>query len=90
MPHPHKFAHLKPNIRFILLTVFFGCHSMFLKGLLGGIIFVSIQEPFKEDTFISDKHVTLLFSDSKHRGELSSSLFEDSDQLISHTSCSYL
>jgi hypothetical protein len=60
MPHPHEFSHLKPDKRFVLLTDLITRVSEFLKGILRDIGFFSIQEPFKEDAFISDKSFTLL------------------------------
>jgi hypothetical protein len=90
MPHPHELPHLEPDVRFVLLTVLIGRPSEILEGILRGMGLVSVQEPLKEDPFVLDKCVTSLLGDSKHRGKLSSSLFKDSDQLISGTSCSYV
>jgi hypothetical protein len=40
--------------------------SEFSQGILRGIGFVSVPEPFKEDGFISDKRFTLLIRYNKH------------------------
>jgi hypothetical protein len=76
MPHPHKFPNPKPTICLILLTMLISSRSKFIEGVLRGIIYVPMKEPFKEDIFVSDEGIILMLFDIEQLGKLLSSLLK--------------
>jgi hypothetical protein len=90
MPNPQELAHLKPDICFILLAVLISSLADIQLGFFWNVFFIFVKEPFKKDILVLDESIPLILRRDKCIGKLSSSLFEDIDQLVLGATGGYL